>query len=235
MPDWLPEAASSYAGKIDGLLIMITVIVGVWFLVAEGLLVYMAVRYRRREGQKAAYLPARSLRAMSWVLVPCAVILVLDLVIDAAAAPVWAEIKETLPPHDRLVRITGAQWMWNFQYAGPDGLLDTDDDFETINELHAPIDQVVQFQLGSKDVLHSFWVPQLRLKQDAVPGRRIRGWFKATREGRYPVVCAEICGVGHTMMQGMLHVESVEAYEEWRDFQVGAARERRQAQEGGSS
>jgi hypothetical protein len=143
MPDWLPEAASSYAGKIDGLLIMITVIVGVWFIAAEGLLVYMALRYRRREGQKAAYLPGRTLRAMAWVLVPCAVILVLDLVIDAAAAPVWAEIKEEMPPHDRLVRITGAQWMWTFQYAGPDGLLDTDDDFETINELHAPINEVV--------------------------------------------------------------------------------------------
>jgi cytochrome c oxidase subunit 2 len=235
MPDWLPEAASSYAGKIDGLLIMITVIVGVWFIAAEGLLVYMALRYRRREGQKAAYLPGRTLRAMAWVLVPCAVILVLDLVIDAAAAPVWAEIKEEMPPHDRLVRITGAQWMWTFQYAGPDGLLDTDDDFETINELHAPINEVVQFQLGAKDVLHSFWVPQLRLKQDAVPGRRIRGWFKGTLEGTYPVVCAEICGVGHTMMQGMLHVESVEAYEEWRDFNVGAARERRQVEQGGSS
>ena len=78
-------------------------------------------------------------------------------------------------------------------------------------------------------------LPQLRLKQDAVPGRSIRGWFKATLEGTYPVVCAEICGVGHTMMQGMLHVESVEAYEEWRDFNVGAARERRQVEEGGSS
>lgn len=215
MPDWLPEAASSYAGKIDGLLIMITVIVGVWFIAAEALLVYMALRYRRREGHKAAYLPGRTLRAMAWVLVPCAVILVLDLVIDAAAAPVWAEIKEELPPHDRLVRITGAQWMWTFQFAGPDGLLDTDDDFETINELHAPINEVVQFELGAKDVLHSFWVAELRLKQDAVPGRTIRGWFRATREGRYEIPCAEICGIAHTMMKGMLHVESADAYRTW--------------------
>jgi cytochrome c oxidase subunit 2 len=234
MPDWLPEAASSYAARIDDLLLLITVIVGAWFIAAEGLLVYMALRFRRREGRPAAYLPARSLRAMSWVLVPCAVILVFDLVIDAVAAPVWREIKETLPPHDRLVRITGQQWMWSFRYAGPDGLLDTDDDFETLNELRAPVDEVVQFELGAKDVLHSLWIPQLRLKQDAVPGRTIRGWFKATREGTYPVVCAEICGVGHTMMQGMLHVESAEAYEAWRDSQVAAAREQRAVQGGGN-
>lgn len=231
MPNWLPEAASSFAGRIDSLLILITVIVGVWFLVAEGLLVYMALRFRRREGQKAAYLPARSLRAMSWILVPCGVILMLDLVIDAAGAPVWADIKERIPPHEELVRIQGEQWLWRFTYAGPDGQLDTADDFVTLNELRLPVDTVVQFDLRAKDVLHSFWVPALRLKQDAVPGRSIRGWFEPILEGSYEVICTEICGVGHTMMKGMLHVVSRGEYDQWVQTQLAAV----QGSQGGAS
>jgi cytochrome c oxidase subunit 2 len=231
MPNWLPEAASSYAGRIDYLLILITVIVGVWFLVAEGLLVYMALRFRRREGRTAAYLPARSLKAMSWILVPCGVILMLDLVIDAAGAPVWADIKERIPPHEELVRIQGERWIWRFTYAGPDGQLDTADDFETLNDLRVPVDTVVQFDLRSKDVLHSFWVPALRLKQDAVPGRSIRGWFEPILEGSYEVVCTEICGVGHTMMKGAMQVLSREEYDQWVQTQLAAAR----ASQGGAS
>jgi cytochrome c oxidase subunit 2 len=220
---WLPEAASSYAGEIDGLLVLITVIVGVWFLAAEGVLIYFALRYRRVEGRKAAYVPARTLRTMSFVLVPCAVVLGFDLVIDAAGAPVWDHVKQELPPADERVRIVGEQWAWRFTYPGADGLLDTEDDVEVINELHVPIDAVVVFELGAKDVLHALWVPELRLKQDAVPGRTIRGWFKATREGSYEFICAEICGIGHTMMKAMLHVESPDAYRRWMQSKQTAA------------
>jgi cytochrome c oxidase subunit 2 len=212
---WLPEAASSYAADIDGLIVTITIIVGAWFIAAELLLVYLIVRYRRREGVAAAYFPARSLRAMAVVLVPCAVILGFDLVIDAMAAPVWDEVKQELPPPDELVRITGEQWAWRFTYPGPDAVFDTEDDIESLNELHVPIDKVVQFELRSKDVLHSFFVRELRLKQDAVPGRTIRGWFRPTREGRYEIPCAEICGFAHTMMKGNLFVESEDAYRQW--------------------
>jgi cytochrome c oxidase subunit 2 len=220
---WMPEAASSYAGEIDGLLVLITVIVGVWFLVAEGVLIYFALRYRRVEGQRAAYVPARTLRTMSFVLVPCALVLGFDLVIDAAGAPVWDHVKQELPPADERVRIVGEQWAWRFTYPGADGLLDTADDVEVINELRVPVDAVVEFELGAKDVLHSLWVPELRLKQDAVPGRTIRGWFKATREGSYEFMCAEICGIGHTMMKAMLHVESPEAYRQWIHSKQAAA------------
>jgi cytochrome c oxidase subunit 2 len=219
---WLPEAASSYAGDIDGLLVFITVVVGVWFLGAEAVLVALSLRFRRREGRPAAYIPATRLRVMAAVLVPCAVILGFDLVIDAVAAPVWAKVKETQPPHDELVRITGEQWAWRFRYPGPDGALDTEDDFETVNDLHVPVDAVVLFELEAKDVLHSLWIPQLRLKQDAVPGRRIRGWFKPTVEGRYEVICAEICGLGHTMMKGALVVEAQSAYREWISSKIEA-------------
>lgn len=216
MPDWLPEPASSYAADLDWLLIFITVIVGVWFVVAEVLLIYMALRFRRRPGIKAAYIPARGLRAMSFVLLPCAVILMLDLWIDAVAAPIWDHIKTELPENpDEYVRITGEQWMWRVRYAGPDGLLDTADDVETFNDLRFPVNAVVQFELTAKDVLHSLWVPALRLKQDAVPGRVIRGWVQPILEGSYEVICAEICGVGHTMMKGALLVQSREEFDSW--------------------
>jgi cytochrome c oxidase subunit 2 len=223
MPSWFPEAASSYAGEMDSLIWTITLIVGAWFILAEGLLLYLIVRYRRRPGRRALYLPARSLRAMSFVLVPCIVILGFDLVLDAVAAPVWDEIKLEQPPHDHLVGIQGEQWAWRFTYPGADGRLGTDDDIETVNEMHVPVDQVILFELSAKDVLHSFWVPEFRLKQDAVPGRTIRGWFRATREGSYEIPCAEICGIAHTMMKGMLHVESADAYRTWLASRSAAA------------
>ncbi|MEN8184778.1 MAG: cytochrome C oxidase subunit II, partial [Myxococcota bacterium] len=172
-------------------------------------------RYRRREGRPAAYLPARSLRSMAFVLVPCGVILALDLVVDAISAPVWNEIKLELPPPDEIVGIRGEQWAWRFSYPGEDGMLGTPDDVESLAEMHVPLDRSIRFELTAKDVLHSLWVPELRLKQDAVPGRTIRGWFRPIREGRFEVICAEICGFAHTMMKGTLTVESPEAYRAW--------------------
>jgi cytochrome c oxidase subunit 2 len=215
MPNWLPVAASSYAEDMDNLMGMITLIVGAWFILALGCLVYFAIRYRRRPGVRAAYLPATTLRAMSVILVPCALILGFDLVIDAAAARVWDHIKLELPPHDELVRIQGEQWQWRFTYSGPDGKLDTADDFVTVNDLHVPLDKVVQFELTAKDVLHSMWVPEFRLKQDAVPGRTIKGWFQATREGSYDFICAEICGMAHGVMKGTVTVVKPDAYASW--------------------
>jgi cytochrome c oxidase subunit 2 len=84
-----------------------------------------------------------------------------------------------------------------------------------VNELHVPNEKVILFELTAKDVLHSLWVPELRLKQDAVPGRTIRGWFRATREGEFELICAEICGFAHSMMKGSLRIESAQEYDRW--------------------
>jgi len=221
---WLPQAASSYAQDLDWILIFITVIVGAWFVVAELLLLVLVIRYRRREGVKAAYLPGHSLRAMAVVLVPCAVILGLDLVIDGVAAPIWDHVKVELPPHDELIGIRGEQWAWRFVLAGPDGRLGTGDDIDAPGEVHVPVGSVVQFELSAKDVLHSFFVPELRLKQDAIPGRKIKGWFKVTRPGSYEVICAEICGFGHTLMKGKMVAESPQAYRQWLRSKQAAAK-----------
>lgn len=212
---WLPENVSTYGGDIDGLLSLIFYIVGIWFVITEAVLITFLFLYRRKPGRRAAYAPGRSLRTLSWVLVPCAVILALDLGIDAAGAPVWRNIKETLPDPGLSVRIVGKQFAWDFVHPGRDGLLDTEDDIKTEFELHAPVDTVIQFELQSEDVIHSFYMPHLRLKQDAVPGRTIKGWFKVTETGAYPIACAELCGMGHGKMNALLTVVSAEEHDAW--------------------
>ncbi len=215
MTHWLPVNASSYAGDIDHLLILIGAIVGVWLLIAEACLFYFSFRFRRRPNQAAEYLPGNTRKTMAWVLIPVALVLACDFVIEGASGPVWAKIKETRPPAQVVIGIVGRQWSWEFDHPGPDGKLGTPDDVVEMNDLHVPVGEVVEFELRANDVLHSFWVPALRLKQDAVPGRRIRGWFEATRVGTYDILCAQLCGAAHAMMRGKLHVESKADYQRW--------------------
>lgn len=211
MGAWFPEPASSFAGNLDRLIAEITVLVGGWFLAAEAVLFYFLFRYRRRE--EAPRPPARE--RLAWVLIPAALVLACDLAIDAAGAPVWREIKEEIPPADLTVGVRGRQYLWEFTHPGEDGELGTEDDVLLLNELHVPRNAVVRFSLTAEDVLHSLWMPHLRLKQDAVPGRAITGWFQAVREGEFPVACAELCGIGHGAMKGRLVVHSPEGYRRW--------------------
>ena len=215
MFEWLPRSASTYAHDIDGLMGLITAIVGVWFLLAEAVLLYLIFRYRKRPGRPAAYVTGDKRRQIAWILVPCAAILACDLVIDGASARVWDTMKLTEPKAGLNVRIQGQQWAWIFTHPGPDGVLDTPDDVVAMNELHVPVHTVVRFGLKSNDTLHSLWVPELRLKQDAVPGRTIYGWFEATKAGSYGVLCAELCGAAHGLMRGTLTVEEPDAYRTW--------------------
>lgn len=215
MDHWLPQAASTYAPDIDGLIWMITAIVGVWFLVAEAVLLFFVVKYRKRSGRTAAYVTGDRRKQIAWILVPCAAILACDLIIDGASAHVWDKMKQTEPKPELTVRIQGQQWAWIFSHPGPDGQLDTSDDVVAMNEVHVPVNAVVRFELRSNDTLHSLWIPELRLKQDAVPGRTIYGWFEATKPGSYGVLCAELCGAAHGLMRGTLTVDGPGAYRSW--------------------
>jgi cytochrome c oxidase subunit 2 len=114
-----------------------------------------------------------------------------------------------------VVQITAKQFNWEILYPGPDGKFDTDDDKMMENDLHVPVNEVVRVRLTSKDVIHSFFVPQFRLKQDAVPGRVIEIWFQATQPGVYELPCAELCGFGHSGMLGHVTVQSAEEYQSW--------------------
>ncbi len=211
----MPENVSSFGSAIDSLVLLIAVLTGIGLLVAEAALLYSAIRFRRRPGAAAGYIRGETWRQLRWIVIPVAVVLLADLYIDMRNHAAWEEIKGSVPKPDREVRITGQQFAYSYTYPGNDGELGTRDDFQTVGELHVPVGEKVVFYLEARDVLHSFWVPALRLKQDAVPGRTIRGWFKATRTGRYEVACAELCGVAHSMMRSTLVVDSREDYERW--------------------
>jgi cytochrome c oxidase subunit 2 len=113
------------------------------------------------------------------------------------------------------VRVVGQQWAWTFVHPGADGKLDTQDDIVTTDDLHVEVGKTIQFLLESKDVLHSFSVPVFRLKQDVIPGRTISGWFKAIKTGSYDIQCAEICGIGHGVMSGRIHIETAAEHQAW--------------------
>ncbi len=208
-------SGSSYAPDIDYLFRLITILVGFWFVVAQLVFFYFIFRYRRKPGVRAQYVTGETRGQFAWVLVPLILVVACDGWIDVATARVWHSIKEELPPADLTVRVTGQQWAWTFRHPGPDGKLDTEDDIVTVDQLHVPLDRVCHFELESKDVLHSFSVPIFRLKQDAIPGRTIKGWFKATRSGQYDIQCTEICGMGHAMMAARIFIESAAEHAEW--------------------
>jgi cytochrome c oxidase subunit 2 len=212
---WLPENASTYGADIDAVIQLIWYTTLVWFFLTIGTLLAFLVLYRRRAGRKAAYVRGERLREAAWVLVPVVVVLVLDLWLDFRGSPVWAKVKINRPETDITLRVTGRQFNWEVVYAGPDGTFGTPDDKQFIDELHVPVNRPVRIVLRSKDVIHSFFVPNFRVKQDAVPGREIEGWFEATKPGKYELPCAMLCGFGHSGMKAYLYVHPPEEYEQW--------------------
>ncbi|MFQ5824814.1 MAG: cytochrome c oxidase subunit II [bacterium] len=215
MFDWFPKNISTYGGDIDFVFHLIFYIVGIGFLLGEGVLIYFLIRYRRREGKKAKFVHGENLAQAAWILVPGLIVLMLDLWIDFAGAKAYDKVKGEIPASDVTVQVEGKQFNWIITYPGPDGLFGTSDDFTQENDLHVPVNKVVRVILKSKDVIHSFFVPVLRLKQDLVPGREITAWFKATEIGKYEIACAELCGYGHYTMRGFLYVHSENEYAKW--------------------
>jgi cytochrome c oxidase subunit 2 len=215
MMHWFPENVSTYGGDVDGVFRMIWWIVGAWFVAAEGALLWFVVRYRRRPDRPATHVRGDRWGQLAWVLVPAAVVLALDLAIDTASTPVWARIKEQLPSDGIVVGGTAKQFNWAFAYPGPDGRLETADDVVLENELHVPAGENVRVRLGSQDVIHSFFIPAVRLKQDVLPGRTTEVWFNAVTPGTYELPCAELCGFGHYTMRGFLIVHAPDDYRAW--------------------
>ena len=125
------------------------------------------------------------------------------------------EVKQELPPAEETIAVVGQQWAWTFTHPGEDNKLGTADDIKTVNQLRIKVNRTYHFKLTAKDVIHSFSVPVFRLKQDAIPGREITGWFKAEKTGEFDIQCAEMCGIGHGMMAAKLIVESPEAHAHW--------------------
>lgn len=208
---WLPEDVSSYGGQIDQLFHLIYYITAFTFIGVGACLIAFLVMYRHREGRRATYTHGNSTLEIVWTVIPALILVMLGIM----SRGVWAEIKQNVPKGDLTIRVTGAQFNWFFTYPGPDGQFDTADDIEKETEFRVPVNKTVRLEMTSRDVIHSFFLPNLRFKQDVVPGRTIPGWFKATKEGEYAVACAELCGTSHTTMKGTLFVLSDAAYAQW--------------------
>ncbi len=212
---WLPENVSTFGGDIDSIIRTIWYVTVAWFFITIGTLAVFLVLYRRRDGRRASYIKGERLGEAAWVLVPLVVVVALDLWLDFLGAPVWAKVKIERPPTDLTIQITGKQFAWDVVYPGPDGKFGTADDRAFLDELHVPVGKPVHVVLKAKDVIHSFFLPNFRLKQDMVPGRTIEGWFEATKPGKYELPCAELCGFGHSGMKGWLYVHAPAEYEAW--------------------
>ncbi|HYT54458.1 MAG TPA: cytochrome c oxidase subunit II [Verrucomicrobiae bacterium] len=208
---WLPEDVSTYGHEIDSLFHLIYYITAVTFILVTVLMVVFLVKYREQPGRRAIYTHGNTTLEIIWTIIPAAILIVLSFM----SVSTWAKVKRSVPPTDFDIQVTAKQFNWEVVYPGADGKFGTPDDVNFDNDLHVPVNKVVRIHLGSRDVIHSFFLPNLRLKQDAVPGRTILVWFEATKPGKYELPCAELCGFGHSGMKGWLYVHTPEEYAKW--------------------
>ena len=209
----LPESASTFAAPIDRLFWVILWITGFFFFLVQGALLLFVLVYRARPGKKASYVHGNTAVEVIWTLIPALILAGLTI----SSQRLWVQIRwpSHVPKDPLQVQIQAEQFAWNVRYPGPDGRFDTPDDITTINQLHLPVDQPVLVRLNSKDVIHSFFVAEFRVKQDAVPGMPTQIWFQPTKLGQYEIRCAELCGLGHYRMRGFVTTEPPESFQEW--------------------
>jgi cytochrome c oxidase subunit II len=196
-----PDQASTAAARVDRVYFyIIGVTVAVSTAVAV-LVIYFAIKYRRRSEEIPRPIVGSLLLETLWTVIPLGIALTMFV----WSARVYFDMVR--PPDDALeVYVVGRQWMWKLQH--PDGQRE-------INELHVPVGQPVKLILTSEDVIHSFFIPDFRIKQDAVPGRYTYIWFEATKPGTYRLYCAEYCGTNHSRMIGWVHVQEAAEHQRW--------------------
>lgn len=210
---WLPDNFSTIGEDIDHLYRMIFYLVAVLFFGTEAALLFFIIRFRRREGHKASYIHENNVAETIWSVIPGIILIVLAVY----QWNTWAEAKLRPPNPDESVRvqILAKQFEWRIRYAGPDGQFSTDDDLTTTNQLYIPDKKSILIQIRAEDVIHSFFLPNHRVKQDVVPGTTVLLWFDAKQTGKYEIACAELCGLGHYRMKGYMHVQTASEFESW--------------------
>jgi cytochrome c oxidase subunit II len=222
--DWiLPPGVTTYAAEIDRLYYLLLWITGLVFLLTQGLLFWFLIRYRKREGSRAAYTHGSTKAEVLWTAVPFVIVVALGLM----SKGVWDDIKDPdhIPADAYEIRVSARQFEWEARYAGADGVFGTDADFTLLNRLHVPANRPVVVHLTAEDVIHSFFVPAFRVKQDAVPGRTIAVWFEVTEAGDYTMACAELCGTGHFRMDGRVIVQSETEFRAWEAERIASLAE----------
>jgi cytochrome c oxidase subunit 2 len=237
MLEWLglPIAASAHAGDIDRIMVIVHWLMLVLFVGWSGFFVYVLVRFRSGRQPRASYHGLRG-RWSAWIE---GGVLAAEIVLLAFfSIPVWSARVDAFPSEQEstVVRVVAEQFVWNIHYPGADRrfgrtelrLVNTDnplgldltdpagkDDVTTTNELHLPVGRPVIVQLSSKDVVHSFALPQMRIKQDAIPGIVQPVWFTPTETGEWEIVCSQLCGLAHYRMRGFYTIQSQADFEAW--------------------
>jgi len=240
---WFPEAITRHAREVDGQIILTFVITGVIFLLAQGALGYAVWRYSQKS-KSAEYVEGNERWEMLWTI--GAAVLFIGLTFMGYSA--WAEVRFIEEQADEpsagrvIVEVTGQQFVWNMRYPGADGefgptkyeLIDdamgnplgvdrsaqTGKDDIMVPRMTVPVDREVEVILRTKDVLHNFFVPELRIKLDTVPGLVGRLRFTPEKTGTYEIVCSELCGLGHYKMRSYMDVVPPAEYEQWLEEQA---------------
>ncbi len=217
---WLPENFSESGVAIDELWYLVHWICGGIFVLTGVLITWMVWRFASQTGVQAKYFQSSVSLELAWSIIPAAILIGLAWYqMNAWSAqrverPVIA-IGQEMIDKPELVRVVAKQFGWEFHYAGADGKFETLDDFVVENLMKVPADEIIVMRLTSRDVIHSFFVPQLRLKHDVVPGRQQTAWFKPLSPAKMEIVCAELCGWGHYKMVAKLEIVSRREFESW--------------------
>jgi len=220
--DWLPPLVSDRA-DIDAAIAITLAVTGLVFIVTNLMLAYFGWRFQDHAGARSGYTHDNPRLEWTWTLITAAIMFAFLF----GALGLWAKVKSPAPADAMLIEVTGQQFAWNVRYPGPDGVLGrTDhaqasqdnpiglvaddpgsrDDVLLLNSLYLPQDRPVRVQIRSLDVIHSFFLPHFRVKQDAMPGMTVEVWFVPKQAGAYDLGCAEHCGLGHYRMRGRVHV-----------------------------
>ena len=240
---WLgmPENAAAHGAEIDHMNALVHWLMAILFVGWGIFFLYCLFRFRAKRNPRADYVGVKS-HFSTWLEVGVAVIEAVLLI--GFAFPIWAKVKTQLPSPEGAVevRVVAEQFAWNIHYPGADGVFgktdptlvdtaanplgldfddpDAQDDIYTVNELALPVDRTIMIRLSSKDVIHSFALPVMRVKQDAIPGMEIPVWFTPIRTGDWEIACAQLCGLGHYRMRGFLKILTQEGYDAWMAQQV---------------
>ena len=232
---WLPPDVSVHGAKIDQLMSVLHWFMALLFIGWGVFFVYCLIRFRARPGHVAMYAPVKGIATK---YIEGFVVVVEIFLLFGLSTPVWLAYKNNVPDAAKAlhIRIVAEQFAWNFQYPGKDGkfgksdasLISGDnplgvdpedpagkDDLVTVNNLHVPANRPVIVDVSSKDVIHSFNIPVLRVKQDTIPGQLISVWFEATQPGHFELACAQLCGLGHYRMRADVLIDTPEEFAKW--------------------
>ena len=242
---WLPPQASTFAPQIDGMFTAILVITGITFFLVELGLIWFIFAYRERPGRKAHYTHGNTKAEIIWTAIPAVTMVILGI----ASNGLWVKIKgrNSVPANAYPIGIHAKQFEWWITYPGPDGKLGrtsptlvdktsnptgldpadsaSHDDMVVRNQLHIPVNRPVVAYLTAEDVIHSFYVPEFRVRQDVVPGMVIKSWFEATVPGSYELGCSQLCGLGHYKMRAQVTVHTQADFDTWLQQRATQAKE----------